>query len=93
MISFLFVCFCIFLNIFIWIKSGFAMNAHLKILNAIDSYSDESRNYTEANRLLCRMESYFKTLFRFWDFGYKHILPKEDFELIKPYLGAKRNAN
>ena len=32
------------------------------------------------------MEPYLKTLFRLWDWGYKRILPKEKFELIKPYL-------
>ena len=32
------------------------------------------------------MESYEKTMCRFWDFGCEHILPKEKFELVKPYL-------
>ena len=28
----------------------------------------------------------FPTMCRFWDFGCEHILPKEKFELVKPYL-------
>ena len=32
------------------------------------------------------MESYEKTLFRLWDWGYTRILPPDKFELIKPFL-------
>lgn len=32
------------------------------------------------------MAGYCKTLFRFWDFGYKNILPKDKYELIKKYI-------
>ena len=32
------------------------------------------------------MESYEETLFRIQDWGYTRILPKEKFELIKPYI-------
>lgn len=33
------------------------------------------------------MAGYCKTLFRFWDWGYKNILPKDKYELIKAYIG------
>ena len=32
------------------------------------------------------MRSYERVLFRFWDFGYKHILPEEKFKLIEAYI-------
>ena len=32
-------------------------------------------------------EDYDKTLWRLWDWGYTRILPKEKFEIIKPYIG------
>ena len=32
------------------------------------------------------VESFGKTLWRLWDWGYTRILPKEKFELIKPYI-------
>lgn len=35
------------------------------------------------------MEDYDKTCRRWWDWSYKRILPKEKFELIKPYLKKK----
>lgn len=36
------------------------------------------------------MENYDRTLFRFWDWGYKHILPPEKFEIIKPYIEVEK---
>ena len=33
--------------------------------------------------------SYIKTFLRFWDWGYKHILPRDKFEIIKPYINTK----
>lgn len=35
------------------------------------------------------MESYDETLFRLFDFGYKNILPKEKYDIIKPYIKTK----
>ena len=32
------------------------------------------------------MRSYEAVLFRIWDWGYKNILPKDKFEIIKPYI-------
>lgn len=31
-------------------------------------------------------ESYGRTLLRFWDWGYKRILPPDKFEIIKPFI-------
>ena len=32
------------------------------------------------------MEDYDRTFLRFWDWGYTRILPKDKFEIIKPYI-------
>lgn len=32
------------------------------------------------------MEDYMKTFWRFWDWGYTRILPKDKYEIIKPYI-------
>ena len=32
------------------------------------------------------MESYDKTLYRLWDWGYTRILPEEKYEIIKPFI-------
>lgn len=31
-------------------------------------------------------EPYDQTLWRFWDFGYTRILPKEKYEIVKEYI-------
>lgn len=41
------------------------------------------------------MEAFEDTIFRLTDWGYKRILPKEKYKLIKPFIdrkGSKRNA-
>ena len=35
-------------------------------------------------------EAFEQTLFRLYDWGYKRILPKEKFEIIKPYIIERR---
>ena len=32
------------------------------------------------------VEDYMKTFWRFWDWGYTRIIPKDKFEIIKPYI-------
>lgn len=40
------------------------------------------------------MRPYDEVFFRFFDWGYKNILPPDKFELIKPYIAeAKKNEN
>lgn len=60
-----------------------------RIINAICDYHVDLID----NNALCNsqveyadMESYNKTLFRLWDWSYTNILPKDKFELIKPYI-------
>ena len=63
--------------------------ARQKIMYAIDAYVTEFDCPLKGLELLWQMEDFDKTLFRLWDWGYKNILPKEDFELIKPYIEEK----
>jgi hypothetical protein len=32
------------------------------------------------------METFHKTVYRLFDFGYKNILPEEKYEIIEPYI-------
>ena len=59
------------------------------ILCAIDNYVIENDDTKKGLILFSSMESFVRTLFRLWDWGYENILPKEDFELVKPYLEEK----
>lgn len=39
------------------------------------------------------MESYEKTLFRVWDWGYKNIVPPDVLEKISPFINKKGFSN
>lgn len=86
MIALLVIAVIAYVVIFLFLKPDNALKNQLKILMAIDKYAEETDDVENALRLIDAVESYAKTLFRFWDWGYKNILPKEDFELIKPYI-------
>ena len=58
----------------------------MKIVSAIELYAIDTDELDKATALLNNTEEYNKTLWRLWDFGYKNILPKADYELIKPYI-------
>jgi len=68
------------------IKIDNAYKNQEKILYAIDRYIYETNNYIKGFYLLESMEDFDATIFRLTDWGYKNILPKEDFELIESYI-------
>ena len=72
--------------VFLLIKNENTYKNQEKILNAIRDYVIETKDYDKCYYLIDNMESYKHTLWRLWDFGYENILPKADYELIKPYI-------
>lgn len=81
------VCVGIFL-IFLLIKNNITFNNRELMREAIYLYLTDESVDTESTMWIYfdDMESYEETLYRLWDFGYKHILPKEKYEIIKPYI-------
>ena len=67
-------------------KTDNAYENHKKIMDAIETYVTVTSNAEMAIKMLMRMEDMEKTTWRFWDWGYKNILPKQYFELIEPYI-------
>jgi len=73
---------------FILFKNKNTFDKHMNITNAIHTY----------NRLCIKrhdyiamidykvVEDYDTTLFRLWDWGYKRMVPKDIYELIKEYI-------
>lgn len=72
------------------VKNVNTFRCHCKIDKAIYEYKDKcigecdwtalhSVEYNDA-------EDYMTTFWRFWDWGYARILPKDKFEIIKPYI-------
>ena len=69
-----------------FVKVENAYNNHMKILKAIDGYVSEGGDAETGLLALNSMEHLSETIHRFTDWGCKNILPKEYFELIKPYI-------
>lgn len=72
--------------VIVYAKIENAYNNHMKILKAIDGYMSEGGDIKTGLLALNSMEQLSETIYRFTDWGCKNILPKEYFELIKPYI-------
>lgn len=55
---------------------------HTFLMEKIKNHTCKNEDFT----LWDAVEPYEATMWRLWDWGYTRILPKEDFELIKPYI-------
>ena len=76
--------------VFLLIRNEVAFRNRRKIGDAIFLYQIQCVTMDEPILVdYDDIEHYDHTMFRFWDFGCSHILPKEKFELIEPYLGIK----
>ena len=69
------------------IKNEVIYRQRKKILKAIKEYENMCYKHGEISNVDCEnIENYDSTLFRIWDWGYTRILPKDKFEIIKPYI-------
>lgn len=96
MIFVIFVFIIYFVLIYFLVKNFVTCHWHKLIVYAIFWYHMSAESILEREqreKLVCYndLESYDATLFRFWDWGYKRILPKEKYRIIEPYIKkAKR---
>lgn len=68
----------------------FAFKNQMTILDAIYEYKiDCLDKHIHIDVDFSDMEDDNVTYARLWDWGYKHILPPEKFELVKPYIKKK----
>lgn len=69
------------------IKNDTTFNNRLIIISAISAYHDHCLTHRiDWDVDFCDMEDYDDTYKRFWDFGYKRILPKDKFDIVKPFI-------
>ena len=61
---------------------------HQRIKKAIDSYKQA---HSIPKVQYSDMQCYIITILRFWDWGDKHILSKDKYMLIQPYLKEENN--
>lgn len=80
--------FCIYIfAIYMLHRNNIVYNNRLKIVQAIYDYQmDMIRKSCVEEVDYDDIESYDRTLWRLYDFGCENILPKEKYEIIKPYL-------
>ena len=81
---------CVIVLIFSFMMSLKNLNTYYKrhkIIEAIGYYVCKCiSDNLEPDVSFNDMESYNRTLCRLWDWSYTRILPKEKFEIIKPYI-------
>lgn len=75
----------IFVSMIFFIKNENTHRQRAKIIIAIGNYLREHVEKDEIC-LFYSMESYDRTLFRLWDWGYKNIVSKETYDKIKEFL-------
>lgn len=58
------------------------------ISDAIYAYNLDMIEHNRIDAVISfnNIASYYTVVFRLWDWGYKHIVPPEIFEVIKPYI-------
>lgn len=72
-----------------FVKNQVTFMQHVRITNAIYNYHMDLINHRHFGEYEVHYEDeedYDKTMWRLWDWGCTRILPKEKFEIIKPYL-------
>ena len=71
------------------IKTDNTYHQYMKILKAINKYGTDTGEHSKAIEYMHSFEEYDKTLYRLWDWGCTRIVPKDVYEVIKPYIGQK----
>ena len=81
------------ITLFMSIRNEIAYRNRCKIIDAIYDYGtyllidkDDLEAPIKTKLIYGKMESYHKTMIRFWDFGCKRILPKQEFDKIKNFI-------
>lgn len=77
------------LSTFIYIRAEIAYRNQRIIADAVYHYSlDMIDKDMFMQREVCfdDIESFERTMFRLWDFGYTRLLSPEKFEIIRPYI-------
>ena len=83
-----FFVFAIAFSVVMLIKNEITYKNQEIILFAIHEYNEDMISRLKCSSCISydEMEDYNSTLWRLWDWGYKHIVPPEIFEAIIPYI-------
>lgn len=85
-------CSGLMVTFFLIYRNELVFKNHCIIIDAITCYRLSHLLSSDINKVCFEdMESYSTTLLRLTDFGYTNILPKDKYELVKPYIGEESN--
>jgi hypothetical protein len=82
---FVFVSLCVSVAMLLLVKNEITYQNYMKISEAIHNYVLDTKDFYGMG-FYDDMKDYGRTVLTIWDWGYKHILPPDKFELIKPYI-------
>lgn len=83
----MFIVITLFILIYDVLKNKNTYAKHMIILDAIFDYRLHCFNENiEPSVNFDDMEGYYITFFKFWDWGYKNILSKEKYVIVKDYI-------
>lgn len=83
------VCISVAIEIFVVYRNDLTFKNRNIIIDAITRYRLSHILSSEMSEVCFEdMENYSTTLLRLTDFGYTNILPKDKYELVKPYIGG-----
>ena len=77
------------LSTFIYIRAEVTYRNQRIIGDAVYRYSMDMIDkdmFIQREVFFDDIESFERTMFRLWDFGYTRILPPDKFEIIRPYI-------
>lgn len=79
---------------YMWFKVNNALRNHVLIATAIYLYQEDridKKDFDHVDDVRFEdIEEFEKTVYRMTDWGYKRILPKEKYELVKPFLARAK---
>lgn len=75
--------------LYLTIKSYNTVRQHRIIRSAICAYITVHLADRDVRALLDEMEPFKSTLYRWWDWGYKRIVPRDVYNQIEPYIGME----
>lgn len=85
----------IFINVFILIvmvilffKNNNTYKNHIILLNAITEHNRAAMLEDQCDKRISYecIESYYKTLFNLFDWGYKNLVPRDVYKRIEPFI-------
>ena len=74
-------------------KANNSVYQRRRIIKAIYDYSQNTGDVEKSIEFVKSMESMEETLFRFWDWGYKRIVPVEVLTEIEIYIKPSQKRN